>query len=90
MFSQTVEIPSRTWVMTSGRESRPVNSIFNITLFRKPQLLKSGFLKKKIQKYMKMSLVKNIKQLIPYYRFTDYEFKKVKIMLSLLKVFGLG
>lgn len=48
MFSQTVEIPSRTWVMTSGRESRPVNSIFNMTLFRKPQLLKSGFLKKKI------------------------------------------
>lgn len=48
MFSQTVEIPSRTWVMTSGRESRPVNSIFNMTLFRKPQLLKSGFFKKKI------------------------------------------
>lgn len=37
-----------------------------------------------------MSLVKNIKQLIPYYRFTDHEFKKVIIMLSLLKVFGLG
>lgn len=37
-----------------------------------------------------MSLVKNIKKLIPYYRFTDHEFKKVIIMLSLLKVFGLG
>lgn len=48
MFSQTVEIPSGTWVMTSGRESRPVNSIFNMTLFRKPQLLKSGVFLKKI------------------------------------------
>lgn len=39
---------------------------------------------------MKMSSVKNIKQLIPYYRFTDHEFKKVIIMLSLMKVFCLG
>lgn len=48
MFGQTVEIPSRIWVMTSGREWRPVNSIFNMTLFRKPQLLKSGVFKRKI------------------------------------------